>query len=96
MCYPRSAAFIRVRPRPFVLFAAQTLYPGSALTYPNMIRTTILCALAGAFLWAQDPIAPHSAYEPPAARAAQWLTASTKASRREGVANSCERILYGR
>ena len=45
-----------------------------------MIRTTILCALAGAFLWAQDPIAPHSAYEPPAAKSAQSLAASTQAS----------------
>ena len=45
-----------------------------------MIRTTILCALAGAFAWAQDPLAPHSAYEPPAAKAARSLTASTQAS----------------
>jgi hypothetical protein len=28
----------------------------------------------------QDPIAPHSAYEPPAAKDAAALTASTKAS----------------
>ena len=45
-----------------------------------MTRTTILCTLAGAFLWAQDPMAPHSAYEPPAAKAARSLAASTQAS----------------
>ena len=48
-----------------------------------MIRTKILCgfcSMAGAFLWAQDPIAPHSAYEPPAAKAARSLAASTQAS----------------
>src|ERR1035437_182862 len=50
------------------------------VTYPNMIRATILCAVAAAFAWAQDPIAPHSAYEPPAAKAARSLAASTKAS----------------
>src|SRR6201986_4920950 len=31
-------------------------------------------------VWAQDPIAPHSAFEPPAAKAAASLAASTKAS----------------
>jgi len=50
------------------------------VTYPNMIRATILCAVAAACAWAQDPIAPHSAYEPPAAKAARSLAASTKAS----------------
>src|ERR1700689_2645330 len=37
-----------------------------------------LCALS--LCLAQDPIAPHSAYEPPAAKDAAALTASTKAS----------------
>src|ERR1700749_456745 len=31
-------------------------------------------------VWAQDPIAPHSAFEPPAAKAAASLAASTKVS----------------
>ena len=45
-----------------------------------MIRTMMLCAVAGTLAWAQDPVAPHSAYEPPAAKAARSLAASTKAS----------------
>jgi hypothetical protein len=45
-----------------------------------MIRTTTLCVLAVAFAWAQDSLAPHSAYEPPAAKAALSLAASTKGS----------------
>ena len=36
--------------------------------------------MVGGLVWAQDPISPHSAYEPPAARAAASLAASTKAS----------------
>jgi hypothetical protein len=45
-----------------------------------MLRSTaLLCALS-AFCLAQEPIAPHSAIEPPAAKAAASLTASTKAS----------------
>src|SRR5579872_1315734 len=36
--------------------------------------------LAAALCFAQDPIAPHSAFEPPAAKAATSLAASTKAS----------------
>ena len=39
----------------------------------------LLCALSALCL-AQEPIAPHSAIEPPAAKAAASLTASTKAS----------------
>jgi hypothetical protein len=38
----------------------------------------VLCLAAAAF--AQDPVAPHSAFEPPAAKAAASLAASTKAS----------------
>jgi uncharacterized membrane protein YgcG len=45
-----------------------------------MLRSTLLlCALA-ALSAAQEPIAPHSAIEPPAAKDAAALTASTKAS----------------
>ncbi|MGA2196084.1 MAG: M14 family zinc carboxypeptidase, partial [Bryobacteraceae bacterium] len=45
-----------------------------------MLRSTLLlCALA-AWSSAQEPIAPHSALEPPAAKDAAALTASTKAS----------------
>ena len=45
-----------------------------------MLRSTVLlCALSGLCL-AQEPIAPHSAIEPPAAKAAASLAASTKAS----------------
>jgi hypothetical protein len=45
-----------------------------------MLRSLLLlCALSGLCL-AQEPIAPHSAIEPPAAKAAASLTASTKAS----------------
>src|ERR1035441_5739164 len=45
-----------------------------------MLRSTVLlCAVSGLCL-AQEPIAPHSAIEPPAAKAAASLTASTKAS----------------
>ena len=45
-----------------------------------MIRIAFLYALMTAFACAQDPIAPHSAIEPPAAKAAASLAASTKAS----------------
>jgi murein tripeptide amidase MpaA len=46
-----------------------------------MPRWPGFCVLAlSAVCAAQDPIAPHSAYEPPAAKAAASLTASTKAS----------------
>src|ERR1035437_3479084 len=46
-----------------------------------MLRiVTLSVAVAAARAWAQDPIAPHSASEPPAARAAASLAASTKAS----------------
>lgn len=41
-----------------------------------------LCAFAALSL-AQDALAPHSAFEPPAARAAASLTASTKDARRD-------------
>jgi hypothetical protein len=45
-----------------------------------MLRSlSLLCALGGICL-AQEPIAPHSAIEPPAAKDATALTASTKAS----------------
>ncbi|HYW44649.1 MAG TPA: M14 family zinc carboxypeptidase [Bryobacteraceae bacterium] len=44
-----------------------------------MIRLLPLIALAAVCL-AQDPVAPHSAFEPPAAKAAASLAASTKAS----------------
>jgi len=45
-----------------------------------MLRSALLlCALNGLCM-AQEPIAPHSAIEPPAAKAAASLTASTKAS----------------
>ena len=47
-----------------------------------MIRPLPLLCLA-AVCFAQDPIAPHSASEPPAARAAQSLTASTNSSPRD-------------
>jgi Zinc carboxypeptidase len=40
----------------------------------------VLFAAVGSLLFAQDPIAPHSAFEPPAAKAAASLAASTKAS----------------
>src|ERR1039457_2350958 len=79
-CYPRSSAFISGH-----LFSSQlrTPHPSSALTYANMIRTKILCgfcSMAGAFPWAQAPIAPHSAYDPPAAKTARSLAASTQVS----------------
>ncbi|MBZ5584265.1 MAG: M14 family metallopeptidase [Acidobacteriia bacterium] len=44
-----------------------------------MFRSLLFFSVAGLCL-AQDPIAPHSAIEPPAARAAASLAASTKAS----------------
>src|SRR6266545_1241023 len=44
-----------------------------------MFRILALAAISAAAL-AQDPIAPHSAFEPPAAKAAASLAASTKAS----------------
>src|SRR5215472_15569329 len=44
-----------------------------------MSRTLLLLAIA-ATAAAQDPIAPHSMYEPPAAKAVAALAASTKAS----------------
>jgi Zinc carboxypeptidase len=45
-----------------------------------MIRLSLLLGTLIAFCFAQEPIAPHSAIEPPAAKAAASLTASTKAS----------------
>jgi murein tripeptide amidase MpaA len=45
-----------------------------------MVRTTVLLFLAAASAIAQDPISPHLAIEPPAARAAASLAASTKLS----------------
>src|SRR5450432_3942230 len=45
----------------------------------SLCALTCLCALS-VFCAAQDPIAPHSAIEPPAAKAAASLAASTKAS----------------
>ena len=47
-----------------------------------MIRPLPLLCLAAVCL-AQDPIAPHSAFEPPAAKAAASLAASTKDSPRD-------------
>ena len=47
---------------------------------PLMLRSTLLLCLPVAFCLAQEPIAPHSAIEPPAAKEAASLTASTKAS----------------
>src|ERR1035437_2131416 len=47
---------------------------------PFMLRSTLLLCLPVAFCLAQEPIAPHSAIEPPAAKEAASLTASTKAS----------------
>jgi hypothetical protein len=46
----------------------------------GVIRPLVLIAAAVAAAFAQDPIAPHSAFEPPAAKAAQSLAASTKAA----------------
>src|SRR5690349_3610299 len=45
----------------------------------QMIRSLVVLLLAVLCL-AQDPIAPHSAFEPPAAKAAASLAASTKAA----------------
>ncbi len=45
-----------------------------------MPRFPLLFCLLGVICVAQEPIAPHSAIEPPAAKAAAALTASTKAS----------------
>ena len=45
-----------------------------------MFRTLALFSLVASVVFAQDPISPHSAIEPPAAKAAASLAASTKAS----------------
>jgi hypothetical protein len=45
-----------------------------------MLRCPSLVCVLSALCLAQEPIAPHSAIEPPAAKAAASLTASTKAS----------------
>ena len=45
-----------------------------------MLRSPLLFGLLSALCAAQEPIAPHSAIEPPAAKSAAALTASTKAS----------------
>jgi hypothetical protein len=50
-----------------------------------MIRWSLLCCALSALTFAQDPIAPHSAFEPPAAKAAASLAASTKESPKELV-----------
>ena len=47
---------------------------------PQMLRTLSLVFIPVALAFAQDPISPHSAIEPPAAKAAASLAASTKAS----------------
>ena len=48
-----------------------------------MPRFTLMLLLCSAPLFGQDPMAPHSALEPPAAAAAASLAASTKASPRD-------------
>lgn len=48
-----------------------------------MIRSIALLSALLARVVAQDPIAPHSAYEPPAAKAAASLAASTRDSPRD-------------
>src|SRR5579863_3436588 len=48
-----------------------------------MHRTVALLAAFAAFSSAQDALAPHSAFEPPAAKAAASLAASTKDSPRD-------------
>ena len=45
-----------------------------------MLRFLTLAFALCIFAWAQDPLAPHSAYEPHAAKAAASLAASTLAS----------------
>src|ERR1035438_852084 len=45
-----------------------------------MLRCPLLLCVLSAFSLPQEPIAPHSAIEPPAAKAAAALAASTKAS----------------
>src|SRR6266850_4727 len=47
------------------------------------MRPIVPFVWVAAALLAQDPIAPHSAFEPPAAKAAASLAASTKDSPRE-------------
>ena len=48
--------------------------------HQHMFRFPLLIAACATFALAQDPISPHSAFEPPAAKAAASLAASTKAS----------------
>jgi len=48
-----------------------------------MIRWTCMLGVLSGVCVAQEPIAPHSAFEPPAAKAAVSLAASTKESPRE-------------
>ena len=48
-----------------------------------MPRFTLMLLLCSATLFGQDPMAPHSALEPPAAAAAASLAASTKDSPRD-------------
>src|SRR5258708_8495428 len=48
--------------------------------HTQMFRTILLSLIVILAALAQDPIAPHSAFEPPAAKAAASLAASTKAS----------------
>src|SRR4249920_3463703 len=48
-----------------------------------MFRSVPLLFAAAIFCFAQDPIAPHSAWEPPAAKAAASLAASRKDSPRD-------------
>ncbi len=45
-----------------------------------MIRWILFLCAFGSMAVAQEPLAPHSAYEPPAAKVAESLTASTKES----------------
>src|SRR5215469_7638866 len=45
-----------------------------------MIRNLVVVGLAAIGAWAQDAVAPHSAFEPPAAKAAASMAQSTKDS----------------
>src|SRR6266404_8526520 len=48
--------------------------------HTRMFRKVVLSLTLSALSFAQDTISPHSAFEPPAAKAAASLAASTKAS----------------
>src|SRR5262249_48711181 len=77
--YPQRAAAPSI-PHPLSPGAEGAEGPQPPVTIHDMFSFPLLIAACATLALAQDPISPHSAFEPPAAKAAASLAASTKAS----------------